>query len=223
MKNVISERLNFINKSIAPYKPIIVAVTKYFDESGIKDYYNLGLRDFGENRVQDALAKIKKLPEEIRKNSRFHLIGHLQTNKVKDVVGVFELIHSVDSYKLASAISQEAKRKGIVQKILLQVNNANEEQKFGFAPEELLSNMSELLLLPNIQIEGLMNIAPLSQDNNYLRNLFKNISLLKDKIQLEYKVKLPHLSMGMSNDYRIALEEGSTIIRLGRILFKEII
>ena len=223
MKNVISERLNFINKSIAPYKPTIVAVTKYFDESGIEDYYNLGLRDFGENRVQDAMAKIKKLPDEILKNSRFHLIGHLQTNKVKDVVGVFELIHSVDSFKLASAISKEAERKGISQKILLQVNNANEEQKFGFSPEELLNCMSELLILPNIRIEGLMNIAPLSQDNNYLRNLFKNIRLLKDKIQLEYKVELPHLSMGMSNDYRIALEEGSTIIRLGRILFKEIL
>ena len=104
----------------------------------------------------------------------------------------------------------------------MQVNNANEEQKYGFSPEELTDCMSELLLYPNIHIEGLMNIAPLSQDNNYLRSLFKNIKLLKDKIQLEHKVELTHLSMGMSNDYRIALEEGATIIRLGRILFKKI-
>lgn len=222
MKNSITERLKFINKSIAPYKPIIVAVTKYFDESGIVEYYNNGLRDFGENRVQDALKKIEKLSDEIRNSSRFHLIGHLQTNKVKDAVGVFDIIHSVDSYRLASEISKEAGKKEITQRILLQVNNANEEQKFGFSPKELLDNMNNLVMLPNIQIEGLMNIAPLSQDENYLRSLFENIRHLKDKIQFEYKVKLFHLSMGMSNDYRIALEEGATIIRLGRILFKNI-
>ena len=222
MENTITERLKFINKSIAPYKPIIVAVTKYFDESGIEEYYRNGLRDFGENRVQDALRKIGKLSDEIRNNSRFHLIGHLQTNKVKDAVGVFDIIHSVDSYKLAYEISKEAGKKEITQKILLQVNNANEEQKFGFSPEELLENMSNLVMLPNIRIEGLMNIAPLSQDDNYLRSLFRNIRYLKDKIQSEYKVELNHISMGMSNDYRIALEEGATIIRLGRILFKNI-
>jgi len=222
MKSAISERLKFVNTTIAPYRPIIIAVTKYFDESGIEAYYNLGLRDFGENRVQDALEKIEKLSDEIRKNSRFHLIGHLQTNKVKNAVGVFELIHSVDSYKLAKAISDEAGKKRITQKILLQVNNANEEQKFGFSPDELLDCMGNLLLLQNIQIEGLMNIAPLSQDNNYLKNLFRDIRLLKDKIELEYKVKLPHLSMGMSNDYLIALNEGATMIRLGRILFEKL-
>ena len=172
--------------------------------------------------MQDALAKIEKLSDEIRNNSRFHMIGHLQTNKVKEVVGVFELIHSVDSYKLAKAISDEAGKKGITQKILLQVNNANEEQKFGFSPEELLDCMSDLLSLPNIRTEGLMNIAPLSQDDNYLRKLFKDIRFLRDKTELEYKVKLPHLSMGMSNDYRIALEEGATMIRLGRILFEKL-
>ena len=222
MKNAISERLRFVKTTIAPYKPIIVAVTKYFDETGIEKYYNLGLRDFGENRVQDALAKIEKLSDEVRKNSRFHLIGHLQTNKVKEVVGVFELIHSVDSFKLAKVISNEAQKRGIKQKILLQVNNANEEQKFGFSPDELLDCMSDILKLPNIQTEGLMNIAPLSQDNSYLRNLFRKIRLLKDEIELEHKVQLPHLSMGMSNDYRIALEEGATMIRLGRILFEKL-
>jgi pyridoxal phosphate enzyme (YggS family) len=222
MKNAISERLRFVKTTIAPYKPIIVAVTKYFDETGIEKYYNLGLRDFGENRVQDALAKIEKLSDEVRKNSRFHLIGHLQTNKVKEVVGVFELIHSVDSFKLAKVISNEAQKRGIKQKILLQVNNANEEQKFGFSPDELLDCMSDILKLPNIQTEGLMNIAPLSQDSSYLRNLFRKIRLLKDEIELEHKVQLPHLSMGMSNDYRIALEEGATMIRLGRILFEKL-
>lgn len=221
MQNAITERIEFINSTIAPYNPKIVAVTKYSDESLILEYYEAGLRDFGENRVQVALEKINKLPKEVRENSRFHLIGHLQTNKVKDAVGVFHLIHSVDSLKLAKAISKEAEKKGLEQKILLQVNNAHEEQKFGFDTDELLNCMDELLSLPSIKIEGLMNIAPLSQGEDYLRNLFKNIKTLKDKIELDYKVKLKELSMGMSNDYRIAAEEGSTIIRLGRILLNK--
>lgn len=221
MKNAITERIEFINSTIAPYNPKIVAVTKYSDESLILEYYEAGLRDFGENRVQVALEKINKLPKDVRENSRFHLIGHLQTNKVKDAVGVFHLIHSVDSLKLAKAISKEAEKKGLEQKILLQINNAHEEQKFGFDTDELLNCMDELLSLPSVKIEGLMNIAPLSQDEDYLRNLFKNIKTLKDKIELDYKVKLKELSMGMSNDYRIAAEEGSTIIRLGRILLNK--
>lgn len=221
MNDAITERIDFINSTLVPYNPKIVAVTKYSDESLILEYYEAGLRDFGENRVQVALKKIHKLPEEVRKNSRFHLIGHLQTNKVKDAVGTFHMIHSVDSLKLAKAISKEAKKKGLEQKILLQVNNAHEEQKFGFDTDELLNCMDELLSLPSLKIEGLMNIAPLSQDEDYLRNLFKNIKTLKDKIELDYKVKMNELSMGMSNDYRIAAEEGSTIIRLGRILLNK--
>lgn len=220
MQKAITERLKFINSKLVPYNPKIVAVTKYFDESMILEYYKAGLRDFGENRVVSALDKISKLPEDVRVNSRFHLIGHLQTNKVKLAVGNFYLIHSVDSLKLAKMISQVAQQKGIVQNILLQVNNADEESKFGFSPQELLNCMEEMIKLPSLNIEGLMNIAPLSQDDDYLRNLFKNIKHLKDKIELEHKVKLNQLSMGMSNDFQIAVEEGSTIIRLGRILFE---
>lgn len=220
MENAITERLKFINSKLVPYNPKIVAVTKYFDESKIIDYYNAGLRDFGENRVLYALDKISKLPQEVKDNSRFHLIGHLQTNKVKHAVGNFYMIHSVDTLKLAKAISDEAQSRNIVQKVLIQVNNADEESKFGFAPQELLECMGELLKLPALDIEGLMNIAPLSQDENYLRNLFKNIRFLRDKLELDHKVKLSQLSMGMSNDFRIAAEEGSTILRLGRILFE---
>ena len=196
-----------------------MAVTKTVEPVFINYAIELGVDLIGENKVQELTEKYAQLPSDIR----WHMIGHLQTNKVKQAIKVFDYIHSVDSVKLAQSISQHCAEIGKIQKVLIQINNANEEQKFGFAPDELLNCMSELLMLSNIQIEGLMNIAPLSQDNNYLRNLFKNIRLLKDKIQLEYKVELPHLSMGMSNDYRIALEEGSTIIRLGRILFKEIL
>lgn len=213
------EKIELIKSQVVPYKPHIVAVTKYFDESKIIEYYQAGLRDFGENRVQDALAKMEKLPKEIRDNSRFHLIGHLQTNKVKQAVGNFELIHSVDSIKLAQAISEEAFKKGIVQKVLIQVNNANEESKCGFAPEDIKKSFGEILNLKSIKVEGLMNIAPLIQDENQLRTLFRNIKHLKDELQSEFKVELKEISMGMSNDFRIALEEGATIIRLGRILF----
>lgn len=217
--NELVENLRLIKSQIAPYNPKIVAVTKYFDENKIIEYYNAGLRDFGENRVQDALTKMEKLPSEIINSSRFHLIGHLQTNKAKQAVGNFDLIHSVDSFKLANVISQEAAKKGITQKILLQINNADEESKFGFSPEELKDCFYEILSLPSLKAEGVMNIAPLSDDEDYLRMLFRNIKHLKDELTSEYKVELKEISMGMSSDYKIALEEGATIIRLGRILF----
>ncbi len=222
MEIAIADRLKDINAQIVPYNPKIIAVTKYFDETAITKYFEAGLRDFGENRVVDALNKISKLPENIRNNSRFHLIGHLQTNKVKLAVGNFDLIHSVDSVKLAEAISKEAAEHGITQKVLVQVNIAKEESKYGFTKEDVLDCFGQLLLLPSVKIEGLMNIAPLSQDEKYLRFLFGEMKQLKDRLSLEHKVQLKELSMGMSNDFRIAAEEGSTMIRLGRILFQKI-
>lgn len=216
----IRENVEKIKAQIVPYNPTIVAVTKYFDESQIIKYYNLGFRDFGENRVKDAVEKINKLPEEIKMNSRFHLIGHLQTNKVKLAVGNFDLIHSVDSFKLAQAISEEAKAKGIIQKILLQINNANEEQKSGFSPNELKQEFNKILNLDSIKIEGVMNMAPINSSKENLHKLFRNIKQIYDELQSEFGVELKQISMGMSNDYQIALEEGATIIRLGRILFE---
>ena len=209
-----------IKTQIAPYNPTIVAVTKYFDESQILKYYEIGFRDFGENRVKDAVEKIKRLPEEVRKNSKFHLIGHLQTNKVKLAVGNFDLIHSVDSLKLAQAISEEAKSKGIVQKILLQINNANEEQKSGFSPEEIKNQFEDILKLDSIKVCGVMNMAPIHSSDEILHKLFGNIKQINDELQSKFGVELNQISMGMSNDYKIALEEGATIIRLGRILFE---
>ncbi len=216
----IEETLELIKTQIVPYNPKIVAVTKYFDENKIVEYYNAGIRDFGENRVQDAIAKMEKLPEEILGNSKFHLIGHLQTNKAKYAVGRFDLIHSVDSLKLAEKIDEEAKKIGVVQKVLVQVNNANEESKFGYSPECLKKEFEQILKLKSVKVEGIMNIAPLMEDSESLRVLFKKIKLLKDELESEFKVELNEISMGMSNDFRIALEEGATIIRLGRILFE---
>lgn len=216
----ISENYEKIKTQIVPYNPKIVAVTKYFDESQIIRYYEIGFRDFGENRVKDALEKMEKLPEEILENSRFHLIGHLQTNKAKLAVGRFYLIHSVDSVKLAEILSEEALKKGIVQNVLLQINNAREEQKSGFSPEEIMEEFPHIIELKGINVMGLMNMAPLDCSEEKLHQLFSNIKQIYDVLNTKYNVKLSEISMGMSNDFRIALEEGASIIRLGRILFK---
>ncbi len=214
----VEDNLSELRKEIAPYKPIIIAVTKYFGVDKLIEAYNDGLRDFGENRVQDALSKFEGLSNEIKQNSRFHLIGHLQSNKVKKAVGAFDLIHSVDSLKLAEAISKEALSKNIVQKILLQVNNANEEAKSGFSVKDLQESFKEIISLKGIKVEGLMNIAPITDEAD-LRRLFKGMHDLKIQLENEYNYELKELSMGMSNDYKIALSEGATMIRIGRKLF----
>jgi PLP dependent protein len=216
----VQENVNKIKSEVAHYNPLIVAVTKYFDETRIMKYYEMGFRDFGENRVKAAIEKIEKLPEEIVKNSRFHLIGHLQSNKTKYAVGNFYLIHSIDSFHLAKCVSDEALKRGIKQKILLQVNNAHEEQKGGFEPDELKKQFPEILKLNGIEILGLMNIAPVNTSQEELHKLFRNIKQIKDELECEFGVELKQISMGMSHDYKIALEEGATIIRLGRILFE---
>ncbi|MBS4760419.1 MAG: YggS family pyridoxal phosphate-dependent enzyme [Clostridium sp.] len=216
--STVEYNLSELRKEIVPYKPIIIAVTKYFGADKLIEAYNDGLRDFGENRVQDALLKFESLPDEIKRNSRFHLIGHLQKNKVKKAVGAFDLIQSVDSLKLAQAISQEALNKNIVQKVLLQVNNANEEAKSGFSVGDINRDFKDIISLRGIKVEGLMNIAPITGEEE-LKRLFKGMYDLKVQLEKEYAYNLKELSMGMSNDYKIALSEGSTMIRIGRKLF----
>lgn len=209
----VKEQLLKLQEEIAPYKPNIIAVTKYFGQEGITEAYEAGLRDFGESRIPEATDKIASLPEEIRKNSRFHMIGHLQSNKIKKVVGVFEYIHSVDTKELAEKISQEAISKGIVQKVFIQVNNAKEEQKYGFEIESILKKFCEIKKLKGIEIVGLMNIAPNIPDRQKIRALFSEIRDLNEQLGLR------ELSMGMSNDYKEAVECGATYIRVGRKLF----
>lgn len=180
----------------------------------MREAFKVGLNNFGENRVLDAIEKINSLEEEITSKSHYHLIGHLQSNKVKKAVGVFDLIHSVDSIKLAVEIDSIAAQKGVKQKILIQVNNAGEQQKSGIAPSQLENLVEEIQGLKNLSLEGLMTIAPLTDDTALIRKLFRQMRELKE----EYNLK--ELSMGMSNDYKIALEEGATMIRLGRTLFE---
>ena len=216
----VKANLQEIQQSIAHSKVKIIAVTKYFGRDGIIKGYEAGIKDFGESRANDAIEKIESLPEEIKENSTFHFIGHLQSNKVSKVVQHFDVIHSVDSLKLAKTISQTACNLNKRERILLQVNNAGEVQKFGYSKENLLNEFQEILKLKNLDIIGLMNIAPLEASQEELRALFEDIRQFRNILEQKFNIKLPELSMGMSNDYEIAVKEGATIIRIGRKLFK---
>ena len=219
MQNTVRQNLLQIQEEIAPYKPNIIAVTKYFDESAIIEAYNAGLRNFAESRAVEAVEKINNLPQEIRSNSKFHFIGHLQTNKVKKVLSTFDYIHSVDSLKLAKVISEDAQNIGKVQNILLQVNNANEEQKFGFSKQEIFEVFSLIKELKSINVVGLMNMAPLGAQEYELDKLFGEVFEIKTQLEQKFDCNLKELSMGMSQDYKIAVKHGSTMLRIGRKLF----
>ena len=220
MFETVKRNLLQIQEEIAPCKPRIIAVTKYFGEDAIISAYKAGLRDFGESRVIEASAKIENLPAEVRENSTFHLIGHLQSNKVKHAVKVFEYIHSVDSLKLAQSISQHALENGKIQKILIQINNANEEQKFGFSKEEIFDVFEEIQDLKGIKIVGVMNMAPLGIAEDEIGKLFSEIVQIRDSLEKKFNCELKEISMGMSQDYKIAAQKGSTMLRIGRKLFR---
>lgn len=211
----VKKNLEKILKDTENYNPTIIAVTKYYGINKMIEAFDAGLRNFGESKALEAVEKINKIDDTTKSQSIYHFIGHLQTNKVKYVVGNFDYIHSVDSLKLAQCINNEANKKGIKQKILIQVNNAHELQKFGVDPCELENLINEVKAMDSIELTGLMNIAPLSDDEQLLQKLFSQMRELKEKF------KLKELSMGMSKDYKIALKNGATMIRLGKILFKD--
>ena len=220
MQNTVEKNLLQIQEDIAPYKPNIIAVTKYFDENAIISAYSAGMRDFAESRAIEAIEKINNLPTYIRENSKFHFIGHLQSNKVKKVVSNFDFIHSVDSLKIAELISQEAQKIGKVQNILLQVNNAGEVQKSGFSKDEIFEVFPEIKKLPSVNILGLMNMTPLGAEESELDELFEEVFQIRNSLEVKFDCKLPELSMGMSQDYKSAVKHGATMLRIGRKLFK---
>lgn len=190
----------------------LVAVSKTKSNNQILEAYNLGIRDFGENYVQELTEKMDTLPKDIK----WHMIGHLQTNKVKELVKRnIHLIESVDSIKLAKEINKQAINNNKLINILIEVNIAKDVNKTGCDIEELDNIIKEINTLSNINLKGLMTIAPHTDDTNLIRESFKKMKELKDKYNLEL------LSMGMSNDYKIAIEEGSNIIRVGTKIFGE--
>lgn len=218
METTLSEKircnLEIIKNDIKGYNAKMVAVTKYYGKEHMVEAWKLGVKDFGESRVIESVEKINGLDDEIRLNSNYHFIGHLQRNKAKKAIGVFGLIHSLDTIELAKEISKVANEKGIVQKVLVQVNNSFEETKYGIAPSQLENFLINVSNLENIEVVGLMDMAPIWADEALLRKLFKEMRTLKEKFSLK------ELSMGMSNDYKIAVDEGATIIRIGRKLFE---
>ncbi|MEE1313066.1 MAG: YggS family pyridoxal phosphate-dependent enzyme [Lachnospiraceae bacterium] len=195
----------------------IIAVSKTKPLSDVVELQQYGVMDFGENKVQELCSKY----EEIEKPVRWHLIGHLQTNKVKYIVDKVELIHSVDSLKLAKQISKEAVKKEVVVPILIQVNVAQEETKFGLKTDEVIKLVREVAKLQNISIQGLMTIAPFVDDPEDNRVYFRQLKQLFvdiDKKKID-NVTMKILSMGMTNDYEVAIEEGATMVRVGTGIF----
>ena len=195
----------------------LIAVSKTKPVPMLQEIYDAGARDFGENKVQELCQKYEELPQDIR----WHMIGHLQRNKVKQVVGKAALIHSVDSYRLAQEISLQAQKQNITVPILIEVNIAKEESKFGIAKEDTIQLVEEIAELPNLTIQGLMTIAPFVDDPEDNRLYFREIKQLSVDIKNKNidNVTMDVLSMGMTNDYEVAIEEGATIVRVGTGIF----
>jgi pyridoxal phosphate enzyme (YggS family) len=195
----------------------LVSVTKEVGIPEAEELLALGMKELGENRVQELVSKYAS----IGSRATWHLIGHLQTNKVKDAVRIASLIHSVDSERLAKEIDKEAKKLGKVQDILIEVNVSGEQSKFGISPEEVAGLIKCIVLYPNISIKGLMTMAPEVDDQEEARPYFKALWELRDKISGPWPLAPGPLllSMGMSNDFEVAIEEGANIVRVGRALF----
>ncbi len=222
--NAVAERYEAVRRNVADAADVsgrtadsvtIVAVTKTVGVEEIRLALSLGIRDFGENRVQELLGKHGLFPD-----ARWHFIGTLQTNKVKDVVGRAHLIHSVDSLKLLAMIDRKAAEIGVIQPVLLQVNVSGEESKHGMSPVEAVDILCEAMRMENVEVRGLMTMAPFGRPEDS-RPVFSMLRELAESLGEKHAdgVKLGELSMGMTNDYRVAVEEGATIVRVGRALF----
>ena len=193
----------------------LVAVSKTYPPAVIQEAWNSGQHVFGENRVQDALPKIAELPAE----AEWHFIGHLQSNKIRKALPAFTLIHGVDNLELAQQINRIAGEMGLTANILLEINVSGEATKFGFSPADLRENLEGLLCLPNIRINGLMTMAPYSEDPETARPVFSKLRILRDELAAKTGQALRELSMGMSGDFEVGIEEGATIVRIGSSIF----
>jgi pyridoxal phosphate enzyme (YggS family) len=193
----------------------LIAVSKKQDADKVRAAFDAGHPIFGESRVQEARAKIPLLPSTVR----WHFIGHLQKNKVRHALPLFELFHSIDSAELCADVERIAAEEGLRPRVLLEVNVAGEGSKIGFAPDQLRAAMESLLALSRVSIEGLMTIPPLAPEPEDSRRYFAQLRELRDELEREFRVQLPHLSMGMSDDYPIAIAEGATLVRVGTAIF----
>jgi pyridoxal phosphate enzyme (YggS family) len=224
----IAENLEYVRGAIAQaaaragrdaQEVTLVAVSKTVSLDLVRIAYNLGVTHFGENHVQDALPKIAEFsPPDVR----WHMIGHLQSNKVSKVIAKFASVDSVDSLHLAQALERRAAKQGVTMPVLLEVNVSGEASKEGMSPSEAPELARQIVALPHLRVEGLMTIAPIAQNQEEARPVFRQLRLLRDHLRNETpQVNWQQLSMGMTDDYRVAIEEGATIVRIGRAIFGE--
>ena len=216
----IEQNVRYVERSIAgaceragrsPDEVTLIAVTKTIGIPAIEAAFNAGIRNFGENRVQEAQPKIEQLAS-LRPSLIWHMVGHLQTNKAKTAMDIFDIIHSVDSLRLAETLSQHSQSK---LPVLIEVNVSGEATKSGFLLPEADEAVKRIGRLPNIEVEGLMTIAPWGSDAEEVRPIFRRLRQLGDALGLR------HLSMGMTDDFEVAIEEGATLVRIGRAIFGE--
>jgi PLP dependent protein len=216
LEHVRSEIAEAAQKSRRAFEDIeLVAISKTHDAEKVRSAFDAGQQLFGESRVQEARAKIPLLPSA----ARWHFVGRLQKNKIRHALPLFELFHSVDSLELARQIDRIAEEEGLRPRVLLEVNVAGEGSKIGFAPATLRAQMETLLELPRLLIEGVMTIPPLAPEAEASRTYFVALRELRDQLATEFKVHLPDLSMGMSGDFAVAIEEGATLVRVGTAIF----
>jgi pyridoxal phosphate enzyme (YggS family) len=193
----------------------LIAISKTHDAARIREAHEAGQEVFGESRVQEARVKIPELPSRVR----WQFVGHLQKNKIRQALPLFELFHSVDSLALGQEINRIAEEEGVRPRVLLEVNVSGEGSKFGFSPDKLRAEMEALLDFSRLTIEGLMTIPPLAPEAESSRRFFAQLRELRDALQKEFAVEFPHLSMGMTNDFPVAVEEGATLVRVGTAIF----
>ena len=215
VRDHMAEAAQLSGRSVADIE--LVAVSKTHAAEIVREAIAAGQLLFGESKVQEARAKIPLLPS----NIRWHFIGHLQKNKIRHALPLFEMIHSVDSLDLAQAIDRIAHEDGLHPRILLEVNVAGEGSKFGFKAPALRAELESLLMLPRLSIEGLMCIPPLAEEAEASRKYFVELCELRDALEKQFQMKLPQLSMGMTHDYSVAVEEGATLVRVGTAIFGE--
>lgn len=211
------EQTRLINPKTAAEEVRLIAVTKTLGVDKIREAVDYGIRDLGENRVQEILEKYPQFPKDIR----WHLIGHLQTNKVKYIIDKVCMIHSLDSIRLAEEIEKRAAAADLVMPCLVQVNIAGEDTKSGLEPGEAAGFVKEVSAFPHISVQGLMTIGPHTTDEGQIREVFRKLRMLKEQIEQMSlpEVKMRELSMGMSSDFPIAVSEGATMVRVGTTIF----
>jgi hypothetical protein len=224
--STIEENIQNVKQNIAkaavkagkkPEDITLVAVSKTVEPERIREALKCGIKIIGENRVQEAEEKFKKIPEEFEK----HLVGHLQINKAKKAVELFDMIQSLDSIRLAEELSKRAKAKGKIMNVLVEVNTSDEPTKYGLKPDEVMGFMKQVCHLDGIKVIGLMTVGLFSQDMDLVRPCFKKLKRLFREIKEENipNIEMKYLSMGMTQDYEVAIEEGANMVRIGTAIF----